>query len=251
MTGTARAGGVQVPCDRCPLRKLPAFRQFTPEELDFMMRFKVGELNVAPGASVILEGIDSPHLYTVLSGWMFRHKTLPDGRRQILNFLLPGDLIGVQMAMMDKADHSVEALTSATLCVFARDNLWTLYRSYPELAYDVTWLAAREERLLDNHLLSVGRRTAEERLAYLLVHLFVRADKLALTRGASLRFPLTQQHLADALGLSLVHTNRTLHRLIRRGLLTWRGGELAIASVEALADVAGYVPAEAAPRPFL
>ena len=68
--------------------------------------------------------------------------------------------------------HSVEALTDMMLCVFPREKLWDLYTDYPTLAFDVTWLAAREEQILDEHLLSVGRRTAIERIAYLLLHLF-------------------------------------------------------------------------------
>ena len=101
------------------------------------------------------------------------------------------------------------------LCVFPRDKLWELYRNHPTLAFDLTWLAAREEKILDEHLVSVGRRTALERTAYLLVHLFVRAEQAGLTTKDTVELPLTQQHLADTLGMSLVHMNKTLKRLER------------------------------------
>src|SRR5665213_1976624 len=81
-------------------------------------------------------------------GCAFRYKTLPDGRRQILNYALPSDLIGLQGAVNDEMQHSVEALTDVTLCVFPREKLWDLYKDYPALAFDITWLAAREEQML-------------------------------------------------------------------------------------------------------
>ena len=87
-------------------------------------------------------------LSTLLAGWAFRFKTVPDGRRQILNFLLPGDFIGLQQEFADGSGHGVEALTDTALCVFPRDGLWDLFRQFPSLGYDLTWLAAREEGML-------------------------------------------------------------------------------------------------------
>ena len=191
----------------------PGLREFTPEELAFVKQFKVDELRVDPGASFLREGARSDHLYTVLSGWAFRYKMLDDGRRQILNYALPADMVGLQGALMHEMEHSVEALTPLTLCVFPRAKLWDLYARFPSLAFDITWLAAREEQLIDEHLVSVGRRTALERTAYLLLHLFVRAEEAGLAKDNTIQFPFTQQHLADTLGMSLVHTNKTLKRL--------------------------------------
>ena len=82
----------QYPCEECPLRPLKVFREFEKHELAFVSKFKRGELAVEKGATVLVEGNHSAHLYTVLSGWGFRYKLMPDGRRQILNYLLPGDL---------------------------------------------------------------------------------------------------------------------------------------------------------------
>ncbi len=76
----------KVPCEKCPLRGKAVFRQFSETELEFVKEFKAGELSVEAGTTVLLEGTNSAHLYTVLSGWAFRYKMLPDGRRQILNF---------------------------------------------------------------------------------------------------------------------------------------------------------------------
>src|SRR5712691_11251602 len=151
MAIAAPLAGRKVPCEKCPLRVKPVFRQFMPEELKFVSDFKSGELNAEAGTSLLLQGNNSAHLYTVLSGWAFRYKMLPDGRRQILNYVLPADLVGLQASAFNEMQHSVEALTDMLLCVFPREKLWDLYRNHPTLAFDVTWLAAREEQILDEH----------------------------------------------------------------------------------------------------
>ena len=140
---------------------------------------------------------------------------------------------------MQEMEHSVEALTPLTLCMFPRAKLWELYSKFPSLAFDVTWLAAREEQLLDENLLSVGRRTALERSAYLLLHLFVRAQEVGLSKDQSVLFPFTQQHLADTLGMSLVHTNKTLKRLSASGAVRWKDRVFEIVDRPALERIAG------------
>ena len=138
------------------------------------------------------------------------------------------------------------------LCVFPREKLWDLYSNYPTLAFDVTWLAAREEQMLDEGLLSVGRRTAMERLAYLLLTLFQRAEEVGLTKGNSIQFPFTQQHVADTLGMSLVHTNKTLQRLTATKTMRWKERRFEILDREALAKIANYErPEPRARRPFI
>ncbi len=181
----------QTKCQRCPLRQLQVFRAFEGDELKFIEWFKTGELVASPGATILAEGHNSPHLFTVLSGWAFRYKTLPDGRRQILNFAMAGDFLGLQSAMLEEMQHSIEALTDIVLCIFPRERLWSLYEKYPNLAFDVTWLASRSERLLDEQMLNIGRRSAAERMAYLLLYLFDRAWELGLAEGARVKLPVT------------------------------------------------------------
>src|ERR1043166_1774740 len=241
-----------VPCEACPFRSLHGvFRDFTSDELQFIAGFKAGELSVEEGDHFLAEGTRSPHLFTVLSGWSFRYKNLPDGRRQILNYVLPGDFVGLQSAVLDQMKHSVEALTDVVLCIFPRQRLWELHRDHPTLAFDLTWLCAREERMVDEQLLSVGRRTAIERIAYLLLHLFTRAKHLGLAEGNAVPFPLTQQHVADTLGMSLVHTNKTFQRLRRSGAVRWDRNELEILEPAELGQIAQYDAAEKAVRPFI
>ncbi len=252
ITGHAKPNGHVTPCEQCPLRRLPCLREFAPDELEFVKRFKSDELHLEAGATFLREGSKSDHLFTVLSGWAFRYKVLDDGRRQILNFALPADMVGLQGAVMDEMEHSVETLTPVTLCVFPRARLYELYSQFPTLAFDVTWLAAREEQLIDEHLVSIGRRTSLERVAYLLLHLYSRASELKMTKDGKLQFPITQQHLADALGMSLVHTNKTLKRLLVTKAIRWQARALEMLDRAALAELAGGdVTPSRIRRPFL
>jgi len=234
------------------MRGKEVLRDFTETELAFVAEFKSGELNVESGTNILLQGANSAHLYTVLSGWAFRYKTLPDGRRQILNYALPADLLGLQGSIADEMQHSIEALTDMLLCVFPREKLWGLYSGHPALAFDVTWLAAREEQILDENLLNVGRRSALERAAYLLLHLFARGEEVGLTKGNSISFPFTQQHVADTLGMSLVHTNKTLKRLAATKTMRWKDRRFEVLDRKALAELAGYEqPSRRTKRPFI
>jgi CRP/FNR family transcriptional regulator, anaerobic regulatory protein len=249
--GNGRSNGQYTPCLQCPLRRCTALREFTAEELSFVQEMKSDELRVDLGVSFLREGSSSEYLYTVLSGWAFRYKMLPDGRRQILNFALPADMVGLQGSLMREMEHSVEALTPITLCVFPRTKLFELYSKLPSLAFDITWLAAREEQLIDENLLSVGRRTALERTAYLLLHLFERAKEVGLTKNGSIQFPFTQQHLADTLGMSLVHTNKTLKRLSVSNAIRWKERLFEITDRPALERIAGDNGRQHRARPFI
>src|SRR4026207_1433707 len=235
--GNGRPTAQLTPCELCPLRKRSGLRAFTAEELQFVQTFKVDELRVEPGISFLREGARSDHLYTVLRGWALRYKVLDDGRRQILNYALPADMVGLQGTLMREMQHSVEALTPLVLCIFPRSKLWDLYSRLPSLSFDITWLAAREEQLIDEHLVSLGRRTALERTAFLLLHLFLRAEEAGLVKDATIQFPFAQQHVADTLGMSLVHTNKTLKRLFLTQAVRWKDRVLEVLNRTALESI--------------
>lgn len=240
-----------MPCEQCPLRTKPVFRDFSTEELDFVRQFKSGEMTAEAGSTVLVQGTHANHLLTLLSGWGFRHKTLADGRRQILNYVFPGDFIGMQASLLNEMQHSVEMLTDSVLCIFPRDKLWNLYNSHPSLAFDITWIAARSEQILEESLVSVGRRTAAERVAFLLLYLYLRAEELGLAKGNKAQFPITQQHVADTLGMSLVHTNKTIRRLTHDKLIRWKDKMFEILDRDKLTEVALYEVTEKRARPFI
>lgn len=225
-------------CQNCPLRNKPLFTPFTEEDMRYMERFKVGELTVDPGTPILLEGSNSPQLYTALRGMAIRSKGLPNGRRQVVNFVFPGDFIGLQAGVMREMKHSVTASSAMTMCVFDRSEFWNFLIAHPKRAFDMTWLAAVEEHLLGEALTTVGQRTALEAVAWALLRMYTRCEAIGLVRNHSIPLPFKQQDLADALGLSLVHTNKTLGKLRDRQLANWADGQLSIADPEALAAVA-------------
>src|SRR6202050_4055874 len=159
---------MQLSCHECALRACGLFKPITPNELGAINSIKRDHLALESGTEIIRAGDESPELYTLYSGWAFRFKTLPDGRRQILNFLLPGDLLGLQAAMFDAAQHGFEALTEVQLCLLPRRKIWALFGEMPGLAFDVAWLGSREEGYVDENLTNVGLRSAMERTAALI-----------------------------------------------------------------------------------
>ena len=240
-----------VPCVACPLRQLPVFKTNTLEEIAFIEGMRLGQVSAPARTTLVEEGAQSAPIYSLFSGWAFRYKTLLGGRRQILNFLLPGDVIGFQAHMLGDSAHGVEALTDVRLCRHARPKIWTLYQNHPELAFDATWLTAKEESLVDELLTSVGQRAASGRIAMLLVNLFKRAKSLDPAAGDVLHIPLTQQHIADALGLSLVHTNKTLRRLQKQGLFRFDQQQLQLFDLTGLQRLAEFYESPLVQRPLL
>lgn len=240
-----------VRCSHCPLRVKPAFHPKSDKEVALLEELKSDHVRLAAGADLILPEQPDAELYTVFSGWLFRYKELNDGRRQILNFALPGDLIGLQAALFEKSFYGVAALTDVELCVIPRRKLWRLFERMPEVAYDVTWLGAQSEAIVDENLLTVGRRNAAERIVALVAGLYKRMDLLGGVRDGAMEFPLTQQHIADALGLSLVHTNKTLAKLRAAGLFTVADGRLTVANPRGVGRFARYFETPIAPRPIL
>ncbi len=228
---------MRVKCAACPLRQKDHFTQMSREEVLFMQEFKVGELDVERGTVLLLEGSNSPQLFTVFRGMGLRYKTLINGKRQVLNFLFPGDFLGLQAGLMQEMDHSVEASTKMTLCVFDRKSLWKLFRDQPDRAFDLTWISAGAEHFLGDALATVGQKDAEARIAWALVKIFTKCEALDLASGPTCPLPFRQQDLADALGLSLVHTNKTLARFRERQLAVWQAGTLRISDLERLAEI--------------
>ena len=242
---------MRVPCFECALRRTGAFKPINDLELAFINEMKRDHLVCPPGGEVIAAGQDQAELYTLYAGWAIRCKTLPDGRRQILNILLPGDLIGLQGAMFEATAYSVEALTEVQLCLLPRRKMWSLFENMPELAFDVTWLGSREESIVDENLTSTGQRTAAERIAALIIQLYKRLNVLGMVVNGAMPFPLTQQHIADTLGLSLVHTNKSLAKLRKLGMFSQTNSTLLLSNPKALESLAQYFDEEVAKRPLI
>jgi len=240
-----------IPCANCPLLSVAGLRPLTPPQIEFMQGFKQGELYVAKGAQMLSQGVVSPHLYSLLQGVLFRFKTMEDGRRQIVNFLFPGDMIGLQGAMEDPLHYGVEAITEARVCIFQRERFLELFSTHPRLGFDVAWLAAQEDSSLDDHLTSVGRRSARERIAYLALFLFLRGRATGMAGRTYLNISLTQAQIADTIGLSIVHTNKTLQSLRRSKVVEWTPDRIGIHDMDAAIACAKYDLPPESPRPFI
>lgn len=238
-------------CDNCPLRRRDIFDPMTAEEVRSTQRFKVGELIVDAGTPILMEGSNSPQLFTALHGMGLRYKLLANGKRQVVNMIFPGDFIGLQAGLMGEMGHSVEATTKMTLCVFDRSGLWNFFRDHTERAYDLTWLAAVEEHLLGDTLATVGQRSAIQSIAWALTKIFLRARAIGMVTNSSMTFPYKQQDLADALGLSLVHTNKTLATLKSKQLAHWSDGTLRINDLDELAKIGLVDDMEPVKRPII
>ena len=241
----------RIACVECPLAQCTGLRPLDPGQVEWMQAFKQGELRIDRGAEVLIQGLRSAHVFTLLDGVLMRYKLLEDGRRQIVNFMFPGDLVGLQAAMGEPLSHSVEALTPATLCIFSRERFPEFIGKHADLAYDVVWLASREEQALEDHLVALGQRSASERIAYLAVFLVQRAMETGMARGTTVALSITQTQIADMLGLSLVHTNRTMQTLRSANLIGWTQAEIHVADLDAARDFARYDAPVAANRPYL
>ena len=238
-------------CLACPLLDCEGLRPLDKEQRKFMQGFKQGEFVIEKGTQSLVQGSISPHIYTLLKGILFRFRILEDGRRAIVNFVFPGDLIGLQGALDEPLLHGCEALTNATLCVFSRDRVTELFAEQPRLGFDLTWLAAKEESALEELLVSIGRRTAQERLVYLAIFLIERGIATDMVKKGVLEVTVTQAQIGDTLGLSLVHTNRTLQALRKKGLVIWTLASISIPNMDAAREFAHYDGSGSDLRPYI
>ena len=164
------------------------------------------------------------HICLLLTGFAYGCRFLPDGRRQIVSYLIPGDLCDPRLLLLPHAVHTVSTLTAANVALYSRETLLALIDRYPQLGRAMCWLALQEEMIAREWLVNIGQRTAVERLAHLLCEIFTRMQAVRLTEGGRCEVPLTQVELADTLALSTVHVNRTLQGLRTAGYVVaiWR-----------------------------
>jgi CRP-like cAMP-binding protein len=185
-------------------------------------------------------GAPAAGLFFITAGIACRYDLLSDGRRQITQFLLPGDLFGVRTCIDARFDHHVESLTALEISSLTPPILDEL-RTRAPCFIDALWSARQQEQAVFREwLINVGQRSAIERVAHLFCELFTRLQAAGLTIETCCMLPLTQIEIAHAVALTPVHVNRTLMELSRRGWLTFRRGVLDIRAFATLADIAGF-----------
>lgn len=210
----------------------------TPQDMLRVNAARPTFVTLEPGESLYYQGDDCNHIYLLLDGWAFRHQILEDGRRQILDFALPGVVFGLPGTGI--MTHSLETLTTCTFSVFTRERLFDLMRDVPTLGFRLLETMADAEARAFEHLTSVGRRTAKERVAHLLLELVTRAAKTpSMPRDGSMTLPLMLPHIADALGLTSETVCRALSSMRKDKIASLRGQKLDILDLKRLATAAG------------
>jgi CRP-like cAMP-binding protein len=213
----------------------------SPEALRIIKDQKWGDRKIRAGEDLFSLGDSGECIYNLVEGWMFLYSLLEDGRRQILHFALPGAVLGFHTGRV--MTHSVQALTDAVVCAIPRKALEPLTQQRPEIGMRLAWLMSRDRNLAFDHLTSIGRQSARERVAHLLLELFVRYRGQWLgSRIEEMQLPLTQEHIGDATGLTFVHVNRVLSDLRAEGIVEFHYRRLRILDPDKLIDVAGTDP---------
>ncbi len=188
------------------------------------------------------EGDVPAGVHLVLDGFAYRYKLLPDGRRQIVGLLVPGDFCDLQSVMLRHSDHNLATLTDSVIADIPQAVADELTLEHPRLARALWWSTLVDESILRERLTSFGRRAANAHLAHFFCELLLRLKVVQRSDGRSCEIPFTQDKLADLVGLTPVHVSRTMRELRERGLLSFRNKRLEVADLARLRDFAGFDP---------
>jgi CRP-like cAMP-binding protein len=198
--------------------------------------------DIAAGEDLVREGDKPSHSILLLSGFAARYTLVDDGRRQIMAVHVTGDFVDLHSFVLKTMDHSVGALTRCKIALVPHDFLQGITERLPHLTR-LLWLDTLVDASTHREwIVGMGRRSALEQLAHFVCELYVRLEVLGLVDGGSFELPLTQTDLGDALGLSLVHINRTVRELRESGLVAWRGAQVTIKNWDKLVALAQFDP---------
>lgn len=222
------------------VRRIRTSLPLGPRERDVLYALMTNACTARPGQDIINYGEPVTCGYVFERGWGCRYRLVEDGRRQILNFIVPGDYVGTSGAVMQAADHSVAALTRAELRILPIAALIEAMERQPGLRAAFEWSRRRDHAMLLERIVDIGRRSAYERTAHLILELRHRLGLVGLADETGFELPLTQEMLADALGLTVVHVNRTLRRLRESGAVTLGSGRVTIGDIDKLMRIADF-----------
>jgi CRP-like cAMP-binding protein len=220
-------------------RKLENFAPLSSEDRRILAEIASQSRRVAARTDIIREGERPDDVHLVLEGFACRYKIVPDGRRHIMAYLVPGDLCDSHAFILKEMDHSIGTLSACRVVGIPRGRILEMLER-PAIARALWWSALVDEATLREWLVNIGRRPAEQRVAHLLCELLMRLQTVGLASGDSYELPITQGDLADTVGLTLVHVNRVLQRLRATGLITLRSRHLVINDAQALKAFSGF-----------
>ncbi|MFC7537255.1 Crp/Fnr family transcriptional regulator [Sphingomonas sp. GCM10030256] len=228
-----------VDCNRCPLRQTAQFRPLEGQELEFVRSVKRDQIDF-PARSEIITAGEPGQLYTLYSGWAFRYMMLDGTARQILDVMLPGDLIGLQSPLTGQIRHSVRAITSVSLCVLDGHQFKSLFEDLPDLAEALMATLLYEEHRADRRLLMLGRLRSTQRLAYLLLEIEDRLSRRGYLEDDSFELPLSYELMADMIGVSRAQLGASLLDIKHRGWAELDQRRLVIRDRAAMASACRY-----------
>jgi CRP-like cAMP-binding protein len=223
------------------LAKLETVAVLPDEDRDAVSRLTRGARDMEARRNIIREGDKPDRVHLIVEGWAARYKLLPDGARQITAFLIPGDFCDLHVTILGAMDHSIATLTRAKVVFIPRATM-TALTERPKVAKALWWATLVDEAVLRSWIVNVGRREAFEAVGHLFCELYVRMRNVGLTSDNHFDLPLTQEEIADALGLTPVHVNRVLQRMRAEDLITLKSGALTIHDYRTLQKVSGFNP---------
>lgn len=224
------------------LPQLSSFQDFSDDQLRTVEQLMLGHRRAGRDAMLLGADEEAAPMFTLFTGWAFRFRLLPNGRRQLLGILLPGDTVGLESLLGQAPAYSVQAASDVTMCLL--DAACTAQRmmAEPWLRQRIFALLCVERQASDELLTRIGQCDAEERLTWLLLDLHTRLQRCGLATDHSFSLALTQQQIADLLGLNVIHLNRVLRRLRGRELVTITGRDVILHDIPALRRLATIEP---------
>lgn len=223
-------------------RKLSAFVALSAPELAALERLHTQRRTFVAGRDLVHQGQSEQAAYILAKGWVCSYKIQADGSRQIVDFQISGDFLGLRSILLRTSDHGFEPVVDIEAAEVCQTDLLEAFAQTPRLAMAVLWAASRDEAMVVEHLVGLGRRDADTRLGHFMLELGARLTLVGLGSKAGFACPLTQNHLADALGLSSVHVNRVLRHLREKGFLTFRHGHVTFDNYEGLVALVDFDP---------
>ncbi len=214
----------------------------SPEETAVLNELQSSPRTVQRHRDIITEGRSYGSLFIIMEGNAIRYRILHDGRRQIVNIVLPGDIVGALGYFMESSLYSTKALTEVLVATVPFARLNALFETNPKLVTKIFWWLSCESTIYAEHLVDLGRRSALERVAHFLLELLTRLQSVGLADDQSFKIPLTQELLADALGLSIPHVNRVLRRLREDNLVVVEDQRVTVKDIELLSELADFDP---------
>lgn len=231
-----------VSCAVCSVRKRALFQVVPEAQIEQAQAARLTQCQISARQHIYHKGDQSELAYTVFEGWVMLYRSHSDGSRQGLRIALPGDFIGYLPHGMTMQSHSAVAITPTVLCAFRNQAVHAMLEQGGALAMQVARMLGQELDACQGLMLGLGRKSAQQRIAYVLAELYSRLSSrgLVVAERNELRFPLTQEMLGDLAGLTPVHTNRVLRSLRDAGVIRIERQRLQVLDAARLAHIGGF-----------